>query len=763
MTRRPVVAFVDREPWEGFLQFAAALRARGVRVERLTGADRSAVRRFNDLLQRPVFARIRPVVPAGVEGASLADAVLAALPADVRVVEAVDEIAAALATAARSPLPPRTGAADREALLFDKLALTRHAAAAGLDVPRSMPAEDDHGLVPPFVVKPRLGAGGVGVSVIRDAAAAAVAAARARREAGVWLAQEWAPGELLHVGGVARDGVLLQAACFRAVGSPNAAFGPSSEVVTVDDPAALEQVRRLLAGLRYTGAFCTDHVRDAGGRALLVDLNARIFGSWAAFQAAGLDLVSAWLYAHGLTGQPPTGAVRPGVRLRIPPPDMSPAGALTAALRDVRQLAGALGPRWVVSTAGRLLCAAVVRAGRRLTGRGAPPSTPERKGGMSLTVTPITAEEHRGFLAGRAASYLQCPTWAAVKRDWLPEHLGWRDATGELVGAALVLHRRLPLVRRSLAFVTEGPVLDWADHPLEDVVDPLVAHVRAQGAVTLRMGPDLVLHRWSAATVKAAVGPGQRLADVPPDETAPVAERLEKELTAHGWARPRDGVVAYGSTRHAFHVELSGRTPDDVFAGMNQQWRRSIRKAEKAGVTVARGGFDDLADFHRVYVDTARRDGFPPHPLEYFQRAWTALSAEAPDRIRLYLGRHEGEVLAGMLVVTVGGLAGYAYGGSASHRRDVAPSGAVHWRILQDLVEEGRDVYDMRGVGDTLDPDEPKFGMLRFKLGTGGDAVENLGDWDLPVRPGLHRLVMVALAVLARAARLRSRRGAGSP
>jgi lipid II:glycine glycyltransferase (peptidoglycan interpeptide bridge formation enzyme) len=134
------------------------------------------------------------------------------------------------------------------------------------------------------------------------------------------------------------------------------------------------------------------------------------------------------------------------------------------------------------------------------------------------------------------------------------------------------------------------------------------------------------------------------------------------------------------------------------------------------------------------------------------------LSAEEPGRIRLYLGRHEGEVLAGMLVVTVGGLAGYAYGGSAGHKREVYPSNAVHWQILQDLLADGADAYDMRGVSDTLDPERFKFGVLRFKMGTGGDAVEHIGDWHFPVRPALHRAFMAALPLRAVVPALRARR-----
>jgi vancomycin resistance protein VanK len=83
----------------------------------------------------------------------------------------------------------------------------------------------------------------------------------------------------------------------------------------------------------------------------------------------------------------------------------------------------------------------------------------------------------------------------------------------------------------------------------------------------------------------------------------------------------------------------------------------------------------------------------------------------------------------------------------------------VHWAILRDLLAEGVAHYDLRGVKSSLDPDRPGFGLVRFKLGTGGDAVELVGDWDLPVRPAAYRAVLAALrlrpAVAAGLGRLR--------
>jgi len=55
-------------------------------------------------------------------------------------------------------------------------------------------------------------------------------------------------------------------------------------------------------------------------------------------------------------------------------------------------------------------------------------------------------------------------------------------------------------------------------------------------------------------------------------------------------------------------------------------------------------------------------------------------------------------------------------------------------------------VYDMRGISDTLDPSDHLFGLIQFKLGTGGDAVEYLGEWDYPLSPFLHRAFRLYLA-----------------
>ena len=172
---------------------------------------------------------------------------------------------------------------------------------------------------------------------------------------------------------------------------------------------------------------------------------------------------------------------------------------------------------------------------------------------------------------------------------------------------------------------------------------------------------------------------------------------------------------------------------------MNQQWRRNIKKAAKAGVEVRVGTADDLPAFHELYVHTAERDGFTPRPLGYFRTMLEALGAEEEDRIRLYVAEHEGDLVASTLAIRVGGHVWYSYGASSSEKRDVRGSNAIQWRMMQDAIAAGADVYDLRGITDTLDADDPHVGLIQFKVGTGGEAVEYAGEWDLPLNGAIYQ------------------------
>lgn len=374
-----------------------------------------------------------------------------------------------------------------------------------------------------------------------------------------------------------------------------------------------------------------------------------------------------------------------------------------------------------------------------------------------LTLRVITADEHLTYIHSRATSgavsFLQVPSWGGVKAEWSSQSLGWFDGE-QLVGAGLVLLRKVPRVNRYLAYLPEGPDIDWTgEHTrfgLAQWLNPLTEYLKGVGAFAVKLGPVVPIRRWHADSIKDAIADGtaKRLRDITPDYDNPTGLDVGRQLKDLGWTQRADTGAGFGDVqpRYVFQVPLAGRTEHELLTGFNQLWRRNIKKAEKAGVEVSHGTYDDLPAFHEVYVETAHRDGFTPRGLPYFQRMWNAMTAEDQSRLTLYLARHEGRVLAATTLVKVGTHAWYSYGASANEGRDVRPSNAIQWAMIKDSLEAGCSVYDLRGISDTLDPADPLFGLIQFKLGTGGYAQEYLGEWDLRLRPLMSRAFDAYLA-----------------
>ncbi len=357
---------------------------------------------------------------------------------------------------------------------------------------------------------------------------------------------------------------------------------------------------------------------------------------------------------------------------------------------------------------------------------------------VSLEVRRISSEQHSDYLDGviasgsASASFLQLPSWGSVKVDWRTESVGWfRDST--LVGVALVLYRPIPkLPQRSLAYIPEGPIIDWESDDLASWLSPLVSHVKGRGAFQLKMGPPVAIKQWGAETIKSAIGEVSLLGEVSADREFSSGEQVVTSLRSLGFVQEVNVGAGFGDVqpRYVFQVPLAGRTEADVFAGFNQLWRRNVRKAEKFGVEVSIGTRADLAAFHQVYVETAKRDGFTPRGLVYFERMWDALG----DHFSLHTARYDGHVAAATIMITVGVHAWYSYGASTTADRDVRPSNALQWSMIKSAIGSGCSVYDLRGISNTLERSDHLFGLVSFKLGSGGYAQEYVGEWDYVIR-----------------------------
>ena len=369
---------------------------------------------------------------------------------------------------------------------------------------------------------------------------------------------------------------------------------------------------------------------------------------------------------------------------------------------------------------------------------------------VTLRVRPVSVETVSDFLSRRDdAAHQQWPSWGVVKSEWQHALIGWFDGD-EIVGTGLVLSRRLRPTPWSFDYLPEGPIIDWNRFAARDVLDPLVHHLRQSGSAVVKIGARLPLRRWSGQTLMTSMTQSpSRWRDVTPDIDYAAVQELHDSLRAMG-ARPYEAPgTGFGGTmqpRYGVEVPLAGRTIADLRAASSPSFLRNVKKAERAGIGVRIGDIEDIGRFHSMLVQSGERDGFTPRGEEYFVRMISAMNAEDPKRVGIYLAEHGGETRAAALRVTVGDISSYTYGGSSPAGHAERASNALQWRMLSDALDDGCSVHDLRGVSDTLDPKDPLWGLTRFKLAMGGEAVEYSGEWDIAIRPMVARALSVYLS-----------------
>lgn len=181
---------------------------------------------------------------------------------------------------------------------------------------------------------------------------------------------------------------------------------------------------------------------------------------------------------------------------------------------------------------------------------------------MTGTATPSTLSAHH--------HPRRTPAWGGVKSGWRRESIGRHDGSDRLVDVVLAPYRQLPRLKRFLAYLPEGPVIDWSADNLDDWLAPMTTYLRGRGAFGIRMGPPVVTRRWHAATVMEAIADGapRRLGDVPADSSDETGARVRDLLRREDW-RPlvaADG-FSVGRPQYVFQAPLAGRGEDDVLRG----------------------------------------------------------------------------------------------------------------------------------------------------------------------------------------------------
>lgn len=333
--------------------------------------------------------------------------------------------------------------------------------------------------------------------------------------------------------------------------------------------------------------------------------------------------------------------------------------------------------------------------------------------------------------------FLQTYEWGQVKAKygWSPLYAAW-DADGKWkvesdpnplssfqspVAAALIFKRQILrngfAARLSILYSPKGPLLDWTNESLRNrVLDDLQSFAKKQGAIFLKMDPDVVLGTGVPGGEEEVIDNNGQL--------------VMKELKRRGWEYASDQIQFKNTVLIDLHP-----TEDELLAHMKQKTRYNIRLAEKKGVALRVGTPEDLSNLYKMYAETSVRDGFVIRNEEYYSTVWTLFMNSGEPTCEPLIAAVDGEPVAAIFVFYFAGRAYYVYGMSRDKHREKMPTYLLQWEALKRAKAKGCTVYDLWGAPDVFDESDSMWGVYRFKEGLGGEVVRTLGAWDFAPSP----------------------------
>ncbi len=330
--------------------------------------------------------------------------------------------------------------------------------------------------------------------------------------------------------------------------------------------------------------------------------------------------------------------------------------------------------------------------------------------------------EWNALIAGLPNPHLlQTWEWAQVKSTvgWEPVPLTWDGA------AAMLLKRQVLsrgfAARLCLLYVPKGPLFDASNPALcTQVLDDLQLFARRQGAIELKIDPDVIL--------------GTGMPDQPDVREGAAGRLFESELRRRGWLASREQV----QFRNTVWIDLR-LSEEELLQRMKQKTRYNVRLAEKKGVRVRAGTRDDLPMLYRMYAETSVRDGFVIRPEAYYRTVWETFMGAPGDGIapsaEPLIAEVEGQPVAAIFVFYFARRAYYLHGMSTAAHRDKMPNYLLQWEAIRRARSRGCTLYDLWGAPDAFDESDSMWGVFRFKEGLGGEVVRTLGAWDYPASP----------------------------
>lgn len=332
---------------------------------------------------------------------------------------------------------------------------------------------------------------------------------------------------------------------------------------------------------------------------------------------------------------------------------------------------------------------------------------------MIQTVDLDSAQELDSFVTAHPnGHFMQTSAWGRVKSDWAWTGLLAREADGTIVGAMALVRRKLRF-GGCLLYAPRGPVWNHRDKKTFcELMTAAKALAEDCGAYALRIDPA-----------------------VSEEDT-----ELYTFVTQLGFSCDQATDFSLYQPRMCYLLDLRGHSAESLLAGYHRSTRYHVHLALRNDVTVRVGGEENLPVFYEMMAQTAWKNGFEAPELSRFQAILRYTDA------KLYLAEHEGMPIAAVMMLVCGKQASFLYGCSYAETLRLHPNELLQYAMHCDALDAGCDCFDFRGVEGYPLPENPKFGLHRYKQSFGAEFTAYIGQLDLIFKPKTAKLLRLYIS-----------------
>ena len=383
--------------------------------------------------------------------------------------------------------------------------------------------------------------------------------------------------------------------------------------------------------------------------------------------------------------------------------------------------------------------------------------------------------------------FLQSLSWGEFsksKKNLTPYYLGLVNEEDKLVGATLLLEKKLPL-NYTYFYAPRGFVIDFKKKELvREMTKQVINYIKDKKAIFLKIDPDIIKTQFNYLNE-----------EIKNDDWRDIFNTLKEVGFKHqGFTKNFETM----QPRYTFRIDLT-QEMEDIESHFSKTTKQRIAKSKKLDTEVVIGNKNDIHEFYHLMTLTESRKDFISYNEDYYETLYEIFNGNDLSKATLFLGkvhinktiktleknlkeindqisilpidnlsksakaklqeltRQKEKILSDIekykdykkeygndltlsahMIIEYGNKAWVLYAGNHNILSETYVNYNTYYEHLKYCKDKGIEIYDQFGTIGDLSENNPRLGLHEFKKKFGGNYVEFLGEWDYVTKPFMY-------------------------